>query len=488
MTTQVNAQNYDVLIVGAGLSGIAMAHWLQEKCPGKTYAILEAREAIGGTWDLFRYPGIRSDSDMFTLGYSFRPWLDPKGIADGASILRYIRETADESGVTPHIKFNHKVTGTSFDSSSATWTVDVDNLGEAKTFTARFVVMCSGYYDYDEGFTPEFPGREKFEGKFIHPQFWPEGLDVAGKKVVVIGSGATAVTLIPSLAEQGADVTMLQRSPSWVLTVPSKDPLAVKLKGKVSDKAAYTAVRWKNILVSMAFYNFCRKFPNAAGKVLKGELKKRAGDIVDVDTHFSPSYGPWEQRLCAVPSGDLLRALRTGKAQIVTDRIAEFDQKGIVLQSGGRLDADIVISATGLKMKFLAGLTPIVDGEEVCVADRLAYKGLMLSGVPNMALIFGYTNASWTLKAELICNYVCRLLNEMDAKDVQVVKPVVDENNVQREELIDFSSGYFERARHLMPGQGSKPPWKVFQNYIQDMVELKVKPLGGRELVFEKAR
>lgn len=461
-----------------------MAYWLQEKCPGKTYAILEARDAIGGTWDLFRYPGIRSDSDMYTLGYSFRPWKEEKAIADGDSILRYIRETAQESGIDQHIRFGHKVGGARFSTKEALWTLDVEHEGQAKEVRARFVVMCSGYYDYDEGYTPEFLGRERYQGQFVHPQFWPEGIDLSGKKVVVIGSGATAVTLVPSLAAEGAHVTMLQRSPSWVLTVPSKDPLAQKLRGKVADSTAYSAVRWKNVMVSMAFYNFCRKFPNAAGKVLKGELKKRAGDVIDVDTHFSPNYGPWEQRLCAVPSGDLLRTVRAGDADIVTDHIERFDETGIVLKSGQRLDADVIVSATGLKLKFLAGVSPVVDGESVNVAERFAYKGLMLSDVPNMALIFGYTNASWTLKAELICDYVCRLLNEMDERNARVVKPVVQGGEVERAELIDFSSGYFERSRAIMPGQGTRPPWKVYQNYLQDMVELRFKRLGGKELEF----
>lgn len=480
------AETLDVLIVGAGLSGIAMGYWLQAQCPGKSYRILEARGAMGGTWDLFRYPGIRSDSDMFTLGYSFRPWTDEKSIADGGAILSYIEETAAAYGIDQQIRYHHKVVDTSFSSEDAYWTVTVErgDVGDVVTYRARFVVMCSGYYDYDEGYTPEFAGRERYLGRFVHPQFWPEDLDVSGKQVVVIGSGATAVTLVPSLAKEGAHVTMLQRSPSWVLTVPSADPLAKRLQGKVSEETRYGLVRWKNVMLSMAFYNFCRRFPNAAGKVLKKELERRVGDVVDVGTHFSPHYGPWEQRLCAVPSGDLLRALRAGNAEVVTERIDHFDETGICLQNGEHLPADIIISATGLKLKFLAGLSPEVDGQRIRVADKMAYKGLMLSDIPNMAMCFGYTNASWTLKAELACKYVCRLLNEMDARNARIVSAVGDPS-VEREALIDFSSGYFERSRDEMPAQGSQAPWKVHQNYVKDMIELRFRPLGGRELVFE---
>lgn len=477
----------DVLIVGAGLSGIAAAHYLRTRCPNKRFAMLEARAALGGTWDLFRYPGVRSDSDMYTLGFSFRPWAGDKAIADGEDILQYLKDTARDEGLDEKIQFNHKVVRADWSSADALWTVEAEDTstGKTKRFYTRFLFMCSGYYDYDEGYTPVFEGREDFGGQIIHPQAWPEDLDYAGKRVVVIGSGATAVTLLPNLAEKAASVTMLQRSPSYLMSLPAEDPVAHALR-RVDERFAYGVTRAKNVAMSMAFYNFCRRFPRAAKRMLLANAERQVGEVLDVDTHFNPNYNPWEQRLCVIPGSDLYRAVRAGRADVVTAHIERFTEDGILLQNGEHLPADIIITATGLTLKFFGGMEVFVDGEALQPAKSFAYKGLMLTGLPNMAMVVGYTNASWTLKAELACQYVCRLLQHMDEEGFDIVRPVNDDPEVVARPLMDLSAGYFRRGLDAMPKQGDRAPWLVHQNYLLDMVELRWKPIDSGGLRFGK--
>jgi monooxygenase len=422
---QVSPDSVDVLIVGAGLSGIGAACHLRMECPDTTYAILESRDAIGGTWDLFRYPGIRSDSDMFTLGYAFRPWTDSTAIADGPSIRRYIEETAAEYGVRDRIRFRHQVLSAEWSSEDARWTVTArrTDTGTTVTLTCSWLSVCSGYYRYDEGFRPRFAGEERFVGRLVHPQHWPEDLDVLGRRVVVIGSGATAVTLVPRLAEVAEHVTMLQRTPSYILSLPGRDPLAQALRSRLPARLAYPIVRWKNVLLSTAFYQFSRRWPAAARAVIRRLTQKQLPDI-DVDTHFNPPYDPWDQRLCLVPDGDLFRALRTGTASVATDRIATFTETGIELASGEHLDADVVVTATGLNLLPLGGMSVTVDGVVVDLSERVSYKGMMLSGVANFSMVIGYTNASWTLKADLVNGYVCRLLRHLDEHGYASATPV----------------------------------------------------------------
>lgn len=484
--TQPIADHYDVLLVGAGISGITAAHYLQESCPTKTFAILEAREALGGTWDLFRYPGIRSDSDMYTLGFSFRPWTGKKAIADGPDILQYLHDTVEAEGIGDKIFYSTKAVAADWNSDKARWTVTVENTktGETRTVQTSFVFMCTGYYNYEEAYTPDFAGRDAYKGTFVHPQFWPEDLDYKDKNVVVIGSGATAVTLIPQLAKEARKVTMLQRSPSYVMSLPAVDAVAQSLQKHLPEKSAYRLTRMKNIGLSSAIYKFCRTFPKPARAFILKETKRQVGEVLDVDVHFTPAYNPWEQRLCAVPNSDLFRALRAGTADVVTDQIDTFTPDGIRLKSGKELPADIIVSATGLKMKFLSGMPMHVDGKPIRIADGLAYKGLMLSGVPNLALVFGYTNASWTLKAELACQYVCRVLNYMDEMGVQTVTPVLDDPTMTTAPLTDLSSGYLQRGMQDMPQQGTKAPWRVHQNYFLDFMELRLKPIKGSGLRF----
>jgi len=478
-------ETLDVIVVGAGLSGVAAGYHLQRECPQKSYTILEARAAIGGTWDLFRYPGIRSDSDMFTLGYSFRPWKEQEAIADGPAILSYVRETAEAFGIDQKIRFHHKVVSAAWSSDARTWTVAVERTdsGEVLELRCSFLMMCSGYYDYDAGYTPDFPGRQDFPGEVVHPQHWPEDLDVRGKRVVVIGSGATAVTLVPELAAQAEHVVMLQRSPSYVISMPSVDPVSEWLRARLPPDAAYDLVRWKNVVLSLAMYKFCRAFPDAARKMLVRQVERHLDGKVDVSTHFNPRYNPWEQRLCLVPDGDLFDVLRDGRAQILTDQIASFTTAGIRLASGKQLDADIIVTATGLRLKFLAGLRITVDGREVRPSDTIPYKGVMLSGVPNLGMAFGYTNASWTLKCDLSCAWVSRMLREMDEDGQTVVMPVADPP-VSRIPLVDFSSGYFKRAEGKLPQQGHRAPWKVYQNYVLDWIMFRIKPIHDEGLEF----
>ena len=465
------AEELDVLIVGAGISGIDGAFHLQKRCPGKRYAILEARERIGGTWDLFRYPGIRSDSDMYTLGFPFRPWTGKKSIAEGGDIRDYVEETAREFGIDRQIRFNHRVTRAAWSSAQARWTVEAEGPEGPKRYRARFLYLGSGYYDYAQGYRPEWPGEESYRGRFVHPQFWPEDLDFAGKKIVVIGSGATAVTLVPALAETAGHVTMLQRSPSWIVARPSEDGIARRLQRLLPARAAARAIRWKNVLLGMLFFQRSRKRPDK----VRALLLKWVGEQLpgrDIGKDFVPTYNPWDQRVCLVPDGDLFRAIREDRVSVVTGTIERFTETGIRLASGVELEADIVVTATGLVVKVLGGIAITVDGTPVKPADHINYKGMMLSDVPNMVLSFGYTNASWTLKCDLTARYFCRLVRHMDAHGLDICLPRLPAEGVERQPMLDFSSGYVQRAAGSLPGQGAKPPWRVYQNYFKDVAAL----------------
>lgn len=478
---------HDVLIIGAGLSGISAAHHLKDHCPDKTYAILEGREAMGGTWDLFRYPGIRSDSDMYTLGYSFKPWTDPQAIADGPAILKYINDTAQEGGIADKITYQTKVTKASWSTTDQKWTVFAEHApsGTQTTHTCNFLMACCGYYDYDEGYTPDYPGIENYKGPLVHPQKWTEDIDYDNKNVVVIGSGATAVTLIPELAKSAASVTMLQRSPTYVVSAPREDAVANFLKKVLPLKLAYSLSRWKNITMSILVYNACMKWPKGMAKFLLKGVKKEMGEqYADVAKHFTPFYNPWEQRLCLVPESDLFEVIKSGKAKIVTDHIDTFDSDGIKLKSGEKLKADLVVSATGLKMKLMGGIELTVDGNELVSSDLLCYRGMMFNGIPNMAMAFGYTNASWTLKCDLVNKYVCRLLQHMDKNKFTSCTPTVGDEQIERLPFVDFTSGYFQRSIDELPKQGNKGPWKINQNYVKDIISLKHSSLKEDSLHF----
>jgi cation diffusion facilitator CzcD-associated flavoprotein CzcO len=477
----------DVLVVGAGISGIGAGYHLQTRCPGKTYAILEARERLGGTWDLFRYPGIRSDSDMYTLGYSFRPWTEPQAIADGPAILKYLRETAEAYGIDRRIRYGLKVERARWSSEHARWTVEAREASSGRTveLTCGFLFMCAGYYDYDAGYTPELPGKEHFRGRIVHPQKWPEDLDYEGKRVVVIGSGATAVTLVPELAKRASHVTMLQRSPTYVVSAPEEARIANWLRERLPARSAYAITRWKNVLRGMAFYAYSRRYPEHAKKFLVGEVRKKLGSA-EVERHFTPTYKPWDQRVCLVPDGDLFASIKSGRASVVTDHIDTFTETGIRLKSGQTLEADIVVTATGLQLKFLGGLKMEVDGKAIEPSKTLAYKGMMCSDVPNMALSIGYTNASWTLKCDLTCEYVCRLLNYMDAHGYTQCVPRRNDPSIKESPLIDFSSGYIRRAIDQLPRQGSAVPWKLYQNYALDRVALRYGKLRDGAMKFSR--
>jgi monooxygenase len=479
-------EHVDVLIVGAGLSGIGAACHLQAECPGKSYAILEAREASGGTWDLFRYPGIRSDSDMYTLGYAFRPWRGAKSIADGPSILDYIRETAREHGVDGHIRFGHRAVRAEWSTADAHWTVEAergDGL-EPVQLTCGFLFMCTGYYRYDEGYTPAFPGAERFAGRIVHPQHWTGDIDCAGRRVVVIGSGATAVTLVPALAEQAEHVTMLQRSPSYILSLPGEDPIARRVRRALPPKLAYSVVRWKNVALTTLFFQLSRRAPRIAKAMIRKGVEKELPPGYDIDTHFTPRYDPWDQRVCLVPDGDLFAAIRAGRASMVTDRIDTFTERGLRLESGRELEADVVITATGLNLLALGGLRIAVDGEDVELPDKVGYKGMMLSDVPNLAVAMGYTNASWTLKCDLTCAYVCRLLNHMDRHGHRQVTPRIREASLPTQPFIDLQAGYVRRSIDLFPRQGIKAPWRLYQNYLRDILLLQYGALEDDALEF----
>ncbi|MFG1954404.1 flavin-containing monooxygenase [Micromonospora sp. NPDC048830] len=478
----------DVLIVGAGLSGVGAACHLRRTCPDKTYTVLEARGAIGGTWDLFRYPGVRSDSDMFTLGYSFKPWTDPKAIADGDSIRDYVRRTAREYGVTGHIRFHHRVLRAEWDSGTARWTVRArrDDTGEDVALTCGFLFVCAGYYRYDAGYTPDLPGVDAYEGRLVHPQHWPADLDHTGRRVVVIGSGATAVTLVPALAERAAHVTMLQRSPTYVIALSSRDGLADALRRRLPARVAYPLVRWKNVLLGVANFQLSRRAPRLVRRFLLRAAAGRLPAGYDVQRHFSPRYDPWDQRLCVVPDGDLFTAVGQGRADVVTDRIDTFTPTGLRLASGAELTADVVVTATGLNLLALGGMTVTVDGAEVDLAQTVAYKGMMLSGVPNLAMTIGYTNASWTLKADLVAAYVCRLLRHLDVTGQQVVTPLAPASG-QRAPLIDLKSGYVRRSVDALPKQGASAPWRLYQNYPRDVLLMRHGRLTDAGVRFSRA-
>ncbi|MFF3223773.1 flavin-containing monooxygenase [Nocardia suismassiliense] len=487
MTTAT--EHVDVLIVGAGLSGIGAAYHLQQAFPQRTYAILEGRDAIGGTWDLFRYPGIRSDSDMYTLGYRFKPWLGDKSIADGDSILDYVRDTAAENGIDRHIRFGHRVLRAEWSSADNRWTVQADRTesGETVTFTAGFLLSCSGYYSYDEAYTPDFPGVERFTGPVVHPQFWPEDLDYANKKVVLIGSGATAVTLGPTLTEQGAHVTMLQRSPSYIVSRPARDALAMKLRRRLPPRAAYALIRAKNVALATTVYQLSQRYPAWVRERIRGYQERWLPPGYDIDTHFTPSYNPWDQRLCLAPNNDFFRAIRKGKLDIVTDRIETFTETGLRLASGATLDADIVVTATGLNLLAFGGIDLAVDGRPVTLSDSMAYKAMMLSDVPNFAYIIGYTNASWTLKADLVSEYLVRLLRHMDARGYARCTPVRDPSVGAESLFLNFNPGYVQRAVSHFPIQGDRAPWRLRMNYLRDMITLRHGSIADDALLFERA-
>ncbi|WP_327113269.1 NAD(P)/FAD-dependent oxidoreductase [Nocardia sp. NBC_01730] len=473
MTDTVAApEHLDVVIVGAGLSGIGAAYRLQTECRGKTYAILEARDTLGGTWDLFRYPGIRSDSDMFTLGYPFKPWRDAEAIADGSSILRYIEETATEYGIDRHIRYRTKVVSADWSSATARWTLTLEHRDEAggielRTLTCGFLYACAGYYNYDQPYTPEFPGISSFTGQVVHPQFWPEHLDYAGRRVVVIGSGATAVTLVPAMAEQAELVTMLQRSPTWISAVPGRDKQADKIRELLPPRLAHRVIRTKNILFNIGFYQYCRRRPESARKLLTGLTTRILKDDKAVAEHFTPTYNPWDQRLCAVPDADFFKAMKKGKADVVTDHIDSFVPEGIRLRSGRVLEADVVITATGLQLLAFGGIVPSVDGRRVDLAEQFVWQGTMITGVPNFAVCIGYTNASWTLRADLTSRLICKVLNHMDRKGYAAVVPE-PHGELDEHPLLDLASGYIQRSIGDFPRQGDRHPWKVRQNYLLD--------------------
>jgi cation diffusion facilitator CzcD-associated flavoprotein CzcO len=479
------AEHVDVLIVGAGLSGIGAACQLRQHHPRRSVAVLEAREASGGTWDLFRYPGIRSDSDMFTFGFSWRPWPGDRALADGPSILSYLRTVAEEYGVDELIRYRHKVTRASWDSEAALWTVEVDHAGEPTTVTTRFLWGCSGYYDYDEPYAPQFAGAEEFEGPVVHPQHWPADLDYAGKRVVVIGSGATAITLVPAMAESAAHVTMLQRSPTYVVSRPAREPLATRLS-KLPTAVSYPVVRWANILRSIATFQLSRRRPELVKRLVLKAAHAQLPDLPDVDVHFQPRYNPWDQRFCVVPDGDLFRALRKGTASVVTGTIDRFTPRGIRLTSGEELEADVIVTATGFQVLTFGGMELVVDGQLIDPADAMAYKALMLSDVPNFAFTIGYTNASWTLKADLVSAYVVRLLAHLDRTGARSAV-AVRQPGVGEQPLMEFTSGYVLRALGKLPKQGDRQPWRLRQNYLADLRTIKHAPIDDGVLAFDTA-
>lgn len=463
-------EHFDVLIVGAGISGIGAAVHLKALCPGRRWAILEARAELGGTWDLFRYPGVRSDSDMYTLGFSFRPWTEPRAIVDGASILQYLKDTAREHGLYQGLRFGHSVQRASWSSQRARWTVTVERRasGDSVQLTCNFLCMCTGYYDYAQGHCPAFAGLERFRGRIVHPQHWTEDVQVAGQRVVVIGSGATALTMVPALAKTAAHVTLLQRSPSYVLAVPARDAWVSALHGVFRPELVASLARWRNILLGMSVFQLCRRLPGLARKLILERARRALGPDYDVETHFSPRYAPWDQRLCIAPDGDLFRVIRSGQASVVTDQIVTFTETGLSLASGQQLAADLVVTATGLELRLMSDLELSVDGCRVDAAQSLSYRGVMFSGIPNLASCFGYTNASWTLRSELSARFVCRLLEYMTREGYQQCRPRASHEGDPSQPLIDFSSGYVQRGIHKFPRQGSRAPWRMRQNYLWD--------------------
>ena len=478
----------DVLIVGAGISGIAAAYHLQKDCPKKSFVILEARDALGGTWDFFKYPGLRSDSDLYTFGFSFKPWTSDKAIADAPTILRYLQDTAAEFGIDKVIRYRQRVVAASWNSQDALWTVTVEVGADQMQvqYTCGYLYMCSGYYDYSKGYTPHFEGTDDYQGRLVHPQNWPADLDVTDRTIVVIGSGATAVTLVPELAKTARHVTMLQRSPTYIVARPSEDAIATWLRKRLPGRLAHTVTRWKNVLLGLAFYKFARRYPDKMTALIRKGTAHQLGSDFDIATHFTPTYKPWDQRLCLVPDGDLFKALRKGRAAIATDRITRFTERGVALASGAHLDADIIVTATGLELVILSGIPVSVDGRNVDVAKELIYKGMMLSGIPNFAFAIGYTNASWTLKCELTAKYICRLLNRMDRNGEAYCFPKRDLTKDNAEPALDFTSGYVQRAANILPKQGAKTPWKLHQNYAIDLFNFKFGKLDDGAMRFVK--
>lgn len=490
MAREDSPEHLDVIVVGAGISGIGAGYFLQRDCPGKRYAILEGRENIGGTWDLFRYPGIRSDSDMYTLGYSFKPWTEQKAIADGPSILKYLDETASENDIHEKIRFNHHVKGAEWSSETATWTVEAEKDGETVHMTCDFLFMCTGYYNYEAGYTPDWQDFEKYKGTIVHPQHWPQDLDYAGKKVVVIGSGATAVTLVPSMIDgEGAPehVVMLQRSPTYMVSRPAEDAMANRLRKILPSMWAYNLIRWRNTLLQHIIFRRARNKPEKVKTFLLDKVREELGPDYDMETHFTPNYNPWEQRLCLVPDSDFFRVIRDGQASVATGHIERFTEDGILLTSGEKIDADIVVTATGLDLEMAGGAKLVVDGQPINFHDKITYKAMMFDDVPNMAFSFGYTNASWTLRADLTCEYVARLLNYMDENDAQIAVPRLPQDDpVERRPWVDFSSGYFKRAEKKLPAQGDRGVWRNLQNYRKDIKEIREAPIADGAMVFAK--
>ena len=474
----------NVIVIGAGISGIAAGYNLKKSCTNKSFAILEGRESLGGTWDLFKYPGIRSDSDMHTLGYRFKPWIHDKSIADGPSILEYLNETVDENNLKKNILLNHKVKSANWNSDKSLWELEINNKDQLVNMTCDFLFLCGGYFSYSKPHMPSFINQEKFEGQIIHPQFWNDQLDYINKKVVVIGSGATAITLVPAIAEKAKHVVMLQRSPSYVVSRPSEDAINRFLRKFLPIKFTYFLIRWKNILWQSYTFFLARKFPERIKKGILDLLKDELGSDFDINKHFTPSYKPWDQRMCLVPDSDLFSAIKNNKASVVTDKVKQFESDGILLESGVQITTDIIVTATGIELNSLNDINVTMDNVKVNAHERLTYKGMMLSGVPNFALSFGYVNASWTLRADLTCEYVCRLINLMDKKGVDCCAPINDQSAYGDDDLIDFTSGYVQRGLHLMPKQGNKAPWKNYQNYLKDIFAVRLFSIKDSNLNF----
>jgi cation diffusion facilitator CzcD-associated flavoprotein CzcO len=483
-TPQTPVEHLDVLIIGAGISGIGAGRYLTTELPQKNFAILEARTTSGGTWDLFRYPGIRSDSDLHTFGYEFKPWRDEQSIADAPRILAYLRETITENGLDQRIRYSHRVLAAAWSTPEARWLVDVErtDTGERLQLSAGWLFCAGGYYRYDEGFTPVFPGRERFRGPIVHPQHWPEDLDHAGKRVLVIGSGATAVTLVPAMAETAGHVTMLQRTPSYVMPIPRHDVIANRLRALLGEERAFALTRRKNIARGIGIWRFCQRYPKAARRLIRWVNTKQLPEGYPVDEHFNPPYDPWDQRLCAVPDGDLFRAIRNGTADVVTDRIETFTEDGVLLASGRELEADVIVTATGLNVQAIGGISLTVDGEPVHLPDTVAYKGMMLSGVPNFVLAIGYTNSSWTLKIGLLCEHFCRVLAYMDAHGYDVARPEPSDPDMPTRPFLDFAAGYIQRAVDQLPRQGDRMPWLTSMSYSADVKLLRADSVTDPEL------
>ena len=481
--------NYDVIIVGAGISGIGAAYNIQNSCPSKSFAIFEGRENIGGTWDLFKYPGIRSDSDMHTMGFKFKPWTDPKTIADGPSILEYLNEAVEENNLDEKIQFKTKVKTAQWDSSSAKWKLGIEreNNGTIENVTCSILYLCGGYYNYEQGYLPEFNGYDDFEGTIVHPQKWPEDLDYENKKVVVIGSGATAVTIVPSMADKVSKITMLQRSPTYYFAAPDEDKIGNIIKRFTSDRLGYFLVRWKNILLQRLMLARLRKHPEKTKETLIGLVRDQLDENYDVDKHFTPRYMPWDQRLCFVPNGDMFKAINKGKAEVVTDTIDKFTKEGILLDSGHLIEADIIVTATGLNMQLLNGIDITIDNETLDISERIQYKTMMFSNVPNLIATFGYTTASWTLGADLTSEYACKLINLMDSKGMDYFYPDAGEDVVGSGEFLDLNSGYIQRVADKLPKQGSRDPWINTQNYLKDLFQVRFKSIEDSDLKFKKA-